>query len=428
MIQYKPSIFNLEKACIFQDKPHRAIYNTLSGSLVLLPENDLLKLIENKREQRELLKKIVEMNLWVEEETDEFQVYQHWYQRQIHDGRSVGSKMLVTGECNNRCRYCIIEKNRISMDIETADRINNFYFQHIEEASPVAVIDDYSGGEPWMKYPLIVEIAGKRKLFCEERGIQYSFQITTNGTLITGRSVEKLLRVGLDRLRVSFAGPAELHDYLRPDRDGQGTYDVIVNNLKKISGKIPIGIECQYNGLDDSYLRVPEMLDDFIDNNILVDDVQFTPILAQPHSNEFQGGLDEPEKQIWLQNEAVKRNMSSPISPPVNTCLAELTHRFVFDSAGFVLACPSLQLGEMAYGDVVSGVDFYKEAVMCNRLLPEKCRQCSLLPLCKGGCRNQALIMHGDFDGIDCRYDQILFYSLNYIEEEIKKVGGVVNC
>ncbi len=426
MVQYKSSIFNLEKVCIFRGKPHRAIYNTLTGSLVLLPENDIRELATNKGEKSELLKELVEMDLWVEENTDEFQVYQHWYQQQIHDGRSVGSKMLVTGECNNRCRYCIIEKNSISMDRETADRINDFYFQHIEEISPVEVADDYSGGEPWLKHSLIVEIAEKRKTFCEKRGIQYSFQVTTNGTLISSSSVEKLKRVGLNRLRVSFAGPADLHDYLRPGRNGQGTYDVIVNNLKEVSGKISIGIECQYDGLDDSYLRASEMLDDFIDKDILIDDVQFTPILAQRHSDEFRGGLDNPEKQVWLQHEAVKRNLSDSIVPPVNTCLAELKHRFVFDAAGFVLPCPSLQPGEMAYGDVVAGIDFYREAVMCNRLLPEKCRQCSLLPLCKGGCRNQALIEHGDFAGVDCRYDQILFYSMSYIDEEIKKAGGSV--
>jgi radical SAM protein with 4Fe4S-binding SPASM domain len=85
--------------------------------------------------------------------------------------------------------------------------------------------------------------------------------------------------------------------------------------------------------------------------------------------------------------------------------MAERKSKTVFDTDGSILPCPTLQSREMAYGHVVTGIDFVAESQLLKRNLPDKClNECELLPMCQGGCRLQALVKQGDFNGIDCNY------------------------
>ena len=72
----------------------------------------------------------------------------------------------------------------------------------------------------------------------------------------------------------------------------------------------------------------------------------------------------------------------------------------------------------MAYGNVKDGIDFVAESQMRSRSLPDGClSECELLPACQGGCRLQALIEHGDFNGVNCHYE---FY-VNLIHDFMRK-------
>jgi radical SAM protein with 4Fe4S-binding SPASM domain len=187
---------------------------------------------------------------------------------------------------------------------------------------------------------------------------------------------------------------------------GGKTYETIMKNLEKISGSIPIHIECQYDAGTHDFEQIPKMLDDMSRRNIRVEDIAFTPILEKRGQNEFCAGMGEVEKFLFLKQEAAQRGIPVNESAPSNACMADFRSIFVFDTDGSIIPCPSLQGGEMAYGNVLTGIDFVAESQLLNRKLPIKCmEQCELLPLCMGGCRMQALTRHNDFSGADCYYD-----------------------
>ncbi len=64
-------------------------------------------------------------------------------------------------------------------------------------------------------------------------------------------------KVGLMGIRVSMSGPADIHDHLRPSKNGGPTYKKIIENFQAISGMTTIGIECQYDSGSDDYRRIP---------------------------------------------------------------------------------------------------------------------------------------------------------------------------
>ncbi len=427
MVQHKSSRFNLFYPCSYEDHPHYILFNTLTTSLGVVTQDNWHRLVEgqgNSKEDEQVLFDFHAQGFLVKIDAQEEEIQTHLQQQRIHDMTSFGSKVLLTMACNSSCRYCILEREPVTMSHETAVKMDNLYLSLLEKHRPQNVVDDYLGGEPLLNLDILLQSSSRRSQYCNKNKIKYSLKITTNGLLLSKDCVERLQESGLQEIRVSMAGPAEIHDYLRPDHNGGPTFDTIIDNLKNISGLIPIVVECQYDGMNDSYLRVPEMLDVFIKENIQIQEVNFTPILPQREKKEILGGLDDPKKQIWLVSETRKRSIPNRTGMPSFNCFAELRNRLVFDSLGNILPCPSLQTGELAYGNVETGIDFKGEASLSQRKLPEQCRyKCALLPLCNGGCRNQAYISTGDFSGVDCHSHQLLSSMKQYLKDEVQKAG-----
>ncbi len=295
----------------------------------------------------------------------------------------------------------------------------------IKEKRPEAVDDDYLGGEPLLKSDIILKSAERRHRFCKENGIEYKFSMTTNGTLIKKSTISTMKKVGLAGIRVSMSGPADIHDHLRPSKNGGPTYKKIIENLEAISGMTTIGIECQYDAGSEDYERIPEMLDDFADRDISVKDIAYTPILPRRGENPFNAGMGDPEKFLFLKQETGKRGYPVNEDAPSMACMADLRCRLIFDTDGSIIPCPSLQRGEFAIGNVFTGIDFVEEALLRKRNLPDRCKnECEILPICLGGCRLQAFIPGGDFHGVDCHYDYYLIFLEAYIRAKAKEALG----
>jgi uncharacterized protein len=353
----------------------------------------------------ETICKLLDQGILSPDKVDETVVYNQWKNRHIHDFGCLRSKVLVTRGCNMRCTYCIIDKEPKVMSIETAQRMDEFYLDRIKNKKPQQVNDSYVGGEPLLNMKVILTSATRRYSFCNGIGIKYDFSITTNGTLVTSEFITQLKWAGLSGIRVSLAGPASIHDKLRPYKGGGGTYETILQNLERISGLTPIFIEYQYDAGKDDYRLMPEMLNDLTRRKIEVAQIAFTPILAKRGTHRYCTGMGDVEKYLFLIKTAAQEGFETSMSAPQNACMADYRSILVFDTDGALIPCPCLQAGERKYGNVFSGIDFVAEAQLLDRPLKERClRECELLPICTGGCRLQALTLKGDFNGIDCHY------------------------
>jgi uncharacterized protein len=397
-----------------------AVYCTLTEAFILMTGSKWMNILNTAPTvDPETIEQLIQQGILFLEGVDETVVFKEWKDRHVHEFSTMKSKILVTRKCNNQCTYCILDPEGKDMSEGTAREMDNFYIEQIKRNHPQQVRDDYLGGEPLMNLDVIIESALRRFYFCKGKGIDYAFTMTTNGTLITSALIAKLKAVGLTAVRVSLAGPAEVNDRLRPSVGGGKTYETIMKNLEKISGSIPIHIECQYDAGARDFEQIPKMLDDMNRRNIRVEDIAFTPILEKRANSEFCAGMGEVDNFLFLKQEAARRGVPVNGSAPSNLCMADFRAIYVFDTDGSIIPCPSLQGGEMAYGNVLTGIDFVAESQLLNRKLPDQClNQCELLPLCMGGCRLQALTRHNDFNGIDCHYDTYRSLLEDYIRRK----------
>lgn len=401
-----------------------ALFHTMSKALVVMPKAVWYPETGELDISIDDIDTLCEQGFLLKDDIDETAVFHHWKRQHVYDSSTVKSKVLVTRQCNNRCRYCILDPEAGHMSAAVARAMDNFYIDIINERSPKSVSDDYLGGEPLLNPGVILESASRRFHYCRGKGVEYSFSITTNGTLINSDLIAKMQGIGLSGIRVSMAGPAPIHDALRPSKENGKTYDRIIKNLDAISGQVRINIECQYDSGSQDYYSIPEMLDEFRERGIVIENIAFTPILRSRKEDSYESGMGDPRIALFLMQEANKRGYPQFEEPPASACIADFQSKLVFDTDGSIIPCPSVQGGEMAYGHVNKEIDFILESQKLNRVLPEKCiEECPILPICLGGCRLQALINEKDFNGIDCHYDVNRLLLENYIMEKASKIS-----
>lgn len=309
-----------------------AVYSTLTEAFILMTESKWINILNTTPTiDVETVGQLIQHGILVRGGVDEIVVFKEWKDRNVHNFSTIRSKVLVTRKCNNRCTYCILDPEAKDMTAETSLEMDNFYLEEIKKNHPQQVRDDYLGGEPLMNLNVIIESASRRFYFCKGRGIDYGFTITTNGTLVSRSVITKLKAIGLRAVRVSVAGPADVHDCLRPSVGGGKTYETIMKNLKKISGSIPIRIECQYDAGTHDFEQIPEMLDDMNRRNIWVEHIDFTPILEKRGNSEFRAGMGEVDKFLFLKQETARLGFPVNGSAPSNLCMVDFRSIYVFD-------------------------------------------------------------------------------------------------
>jgi uncharacterized protein len=294
---------------------------------------------------------------------------------------------------------------------------------------------DLYGGETLLYVPAIRRIAASLQPFCEERGARFGFHLITNGSLLSPDVVDELLPLGLAGARVTLDGPPETHDRLRPFRDGRGSFEAIVANVKAVADRVKVSVGSNYT--EETWRLYPRLLDRLEAEGLgpqRLALVHFAPVNRTgdgPLPEYAHGCLstDEPwvaEAAVALREEVLRRGYHiSKLSP--SPCMIDLDDAFTVHWDGTLYKCPGL-VGrpEFAVGDVWQGFADYRESHGVQAWLRDPaCRECTYLPLCFGGCRFQRLQREGSLAGVDCRKPFLDATLEPMLRQELKYRHGV---
>ncbi len=152
--------------------------------------------------------------------------------------RNNGIKALclnVAHDCNLRCRYCFASEgnyhmDKSLMDIETAQKAIDLLLRNSGKRKNVEV--DFFGGEPLLNMAVIKRTVDYAKKAEKQYGKTVHFTVTTNAMLLD-EETRIYLNENMDNVVLSLDGRREVHDAMRPDRAGNGSYDRIVNHIQR---------------------------------------------------------------------------------------------------------------------------------------------------------------------------------------------------
>ena len=142
----------------------------------------------------------------------------------------------VAHTCNLNCSYCFASQgkyhgDRALMSFEVGKRALDFLIEH--SGTRVNLEVDFFGGEPLMKWDVVKALVAYARTQEEPRNKNFRFTLTTNGMLIDDDVIEFANRE-MHNVVLSLDGRREIHDRLRVDYAGKGSYDRIVPKFQEL--------------------------------------------------------------------------------------------------------------------------------------------------------------------------------------------------
>ncbi|MDE5942774.1 MAG: thioether cross-link-forming SCIFF peptide maturase [Clostridia bacterium] len=141
----------------------------------------------------------------------------------------------ICHDCNLRCRYCFADEGayhstREFMSEDTAKKAIDFLIKNSGKRKVLEV--DFFGGEPLMCLPTIKNVVAYARAEGEKAGKKFLFTTTTNALLLDDDAIDFFNRE-MENVVLSLDGRKEVHDAIRKTKNGKGSFDYVIENIKK---------------------------------------------------------------------------------------------------------------------------------------------------------------------------------------------------
>jgi uncharacterized protein len=374
-----------------------------------------------------------------------------------NDSEQLRVTVLTTLQCNFSCDYCIqgdhgdYNKTAARMTLETAERVAQWTEARMDETGAASFVLTLFGGEPLLNLPVAYYLSERLWRASQARGIRMQISVITNGLLLTPEVVDRLLPFGLSGVKVTLDGDRDTHNRMRPLRGGQGTFDKIINNVRRVAGRVPISVGGNF---DESSLESYPALLDFLaaqDFAPHLSRVAFKPIvkdvmpavtagldasartssgktkfigLTPADSGRAQSGTCMTKKgagggtsscdtchfstqgMAFLREETKKRGFNTSDGVHMGPCEIHRKHAYTIGPDGDLYACPGFTGDKkMSTGHIGGTTDPYRSAAArrFEQLSAWKeCHDCAFIPVCAGGCTVASHSELGDLNRPSC--------------------------
>jgi hypothetical protein len=291
----QPSMFNLRVPLAAGDEVF--LMNTLTDAQIVV-SSDVVALMDRagagpigdaSDEEREALDVLWENGFLVENRDADRRSLDQYLDDVKSDTSELNVTLLTTLQCNFACEYCFqgdhgdYNERAGKMSLDTARAVVEWIAGELDRVRPGKLVLTFFGGEPLLNLPVMYEVAGQMWAATRQRQLPMFVNIITNGLLLTPEVVDRMAPLGLNGIKITLDGDRATHNRMRPLRGGQGTFDRIVENVRRVAGRCRISIGGNFDeGSVDSLPALLEFLkqQDFADK---LAKVFFKPIVrAEP--------------------------------------------------------------------------------------------------------------------------------------------------
>ena len=352
--------------------------------------------------------------------------------------------VLTTLQCNFACDYCFqgdhgeYNKTAAKMSLETSARVGEWIERELDRLNPETFVLTFFGGEPLLNLPVMYDLAERMAQASLQRGTNLYINIITNGLLLTPEVVDRMKPLGLNGIKVTLDGDRDTHNRMRPLRGGQGTFDRIIANLRRVAGRCDISIGGNFDESSvDSY---PALLDFLKEQEFAgsIKKVAFKPIVRAGTAPLPKGMLSltpvgangKPlngtcmtsagsgggsvcdtchfvdEKMSFLREETKAHGFKTVDGLHMGPCEIHKEHAHTIGPDGSLYACPGFT-GEATLS--TGHIDGRHETARDQARKRfdalgawKNCGDCSFIPVCAGGCSVASHTELGDMNTPTC--------------------------
>ena len=330
----------------------------------------------------------------------------------------------VAHDCNLACRYCFAGEGeyhgrRALMSYETGRKALDFLVAHSGSRRNLEV--DFFGGEPLMNFEVVRKLTAYGRELEKTHDKHFRFTLTTNGVLLD-EEVMRFCNLEMDNVVLSLDGRKEIHDRMRPTRNGKGSYDLIVPKFLEFARqRKELGKQYYIRGTFTHYnLDFAKDVLHFADLGF--DQISIEPVVAPADAPYAIRPEDLPvikEQYDLLALEMIRRQREGRgftffhfmIDLTGGPCVYKRlsgcgsgTEYLAVTPWGDLYPCHQF-VGNEAFllGNVDEGVkreDIVKTFKSCNVYSKKECADCFARYYCSGGCAANSWNFHGRIDSV----------------------------
>ena len=144
--------------------------------------------------------------------------------------------LFITNQCNLACSYCYERANNLHncerMDVNTVKNTILLFIKNFEYSNKIGIT--FFGGEPLFNLSLIEDSIKALNDVAQNYDLQFNYSLTTNGTILNDDVINLLLKYKINT-QVSIDSNQKIHDSCRKFHNGLGSYNLIIDNVEKLS-------------------------------------------------------------------------------------------------------------------------------------------------------------------------------------------------
>lgn len=396
-MQVKPSFYNE----ILDKKDGIALYNTRTGKMMRSfgeQANKVRDALERNKpfalkEDMKLERSLYNQEFLIDASRDELEEMHELEDKQEFDNY-LHLVVLTTEECNFLCTYCYEEFSRGKMREDTQDHLIQFVEEQMRMRDGLLV--SWFGGEPLEGIDVIRRLSSNFMDICKKQKKVYFAGITTNGYSLTEKVVRELKKYHVVEYQITLDGLPEDHDKQRVLKNGSGSAERIIENLRNIKNNIhskSLRITLRTN-FTKSMLAHADRFATFLQDNFL-DDPRFG--IFWQVAEDYGQVVDESVRENFCTESDYRKLIKncamtysntvfeSAMRPAGSICYAMKRNAFVISSDGVIKKCTcDMESERNQFGRVDGPFDEEKHNQWLARTVCEdmKCYTCKKRPMC----------------------------------------------
>ena len=143
----------------------------------------------------------------------------------------------VAHDCNLRCAYCFASQgdfngDRDLMPLEVGKKAFDFLVTQSKNRHNLEM--DFFGGEPLMNFQVVKNLVAYGRSLEKEYNKRFNFTMTTNAVLLNDENM-RWIDDNMNNVVLSLDGRKAVNDHMRKTVSGGGSFDVIIENIKKMA-------------------------------------------------------------------------------------------------------------------------------------------------------------------------------------------------
>lgn len=317
------------------------------------------------------------------------------------DGNTETFYLIInpTMNCNFKCWYCYethIKGSKMD-DVNIANILSFINNCFKENRNLKTFIISFFGGEPLLYfYQVILPIITKSNEIVNNYNAELKIGFTTNAYLIDEKILQNLKPFTVMGLQITLDGYKEFHDNTRFISNNKGSYVEIIDNIKKVvKNGINVTLRINYNSKNISSLH--QILLDFSD---LDNECRKRIFLS------MNKVWQDEEITIWDERVTEFSNLANKFgfitkSPLFQdgvrgSCYADKRNQATINYNGDVYKCNARDFkteNREGYLDNSGQINWNNDIELRYdiKLKNKPCLECSILPICGGGCSQKAI-------------------------------------